>query len=134
MSSKDDSIRLKMAKAKGLLAEADTLMQHKFYITVINRLYYSCFHAVKALLLTKDLVPKTHSGVITMLHKHFVQDNSFDAAHASFFSQLMQERIEDDYSDFMIIEESEVTEFLAPAKAFINYIEELLKNYLTKEY
>ncbi|HEY4151042.1 MAG TPA: HEPN domain-containing protein [Chitinophagaceae bacterium] len=130
MSNKDASIQLKMAKARSLLAEADVLMEHKFYITVINRLYYSCFHATKALLLTKDLIPKTHSGVITILHKHFVQDGLFDFDQASFFSRLMQERIEDDYNDFMILDEAEAKEFIAPSKAYIDYIGQLLKEYL----
>ena len=99
MSSKSDSIQLKLAKAKSLFAEVEVLMKHHFYITAINRLYYSCFHATKALLLTKDLIPKTHSGVISNLHQHFVQGGTFDFEHASFFSRLMQERIEDDYND-----------------------------------
>jgi len=63
MSNKNASIQLKLAKARSLLAEVDVLMQHQFFITAVNRLYYSCFHATKALLLTKDMVPKTHSGV-----------------------------------------------------------------------
>ena len=45
------SIQLKLRKAKALLSEADILFQNKFYSTVINRLYYSCFHATKAILL-----------------------------------------------------------------------------------
>lgn len=98
MNNKDASIRLKLAKSKLLLAEADVLLAHKYYVTLISRLYYSCFHATKALLLTKDFIPKTHSGTVTMLHKHFVQNGYFDFNHASFFSRLMQERIEDDYS------------------------------------
>jgi len=106
MSNKDASIQLKLAKAKNLLAEVDVLMQHQFYITAINRLYYSCFHATKALLLTRDLVPKTHSGVVAMLHQHFVQAGLFDFEQASFFSRLMQERIEDDYNDVIIIDEA----------------------------
>jgi len=69
MSNKNASIQLKIAKAKSLLAEVDVLMQHHFYITAINRLYYSCFHATKALLLIKNLVPRTHSGVVSNLHQ-----------------------------------------------------------------
>ena len=65
-----------------------------------------CFHATKALLLTRDLVPKTHSGVVAMLHQHFVQAGLFDFEQASFFSRLMQERIEDDYNDVIIIDEA----------------------------
>jgi uncharacterized protein (UPF0332 family) len=128
MSNKQASIQLKLAKARKLLEEVEVLMQHRFYITAINRLYYSCFHATKALLLTKDLVPKTHSGVISTLHQHFVQDGLFDFEQASFFSRLMQERIEDDYSDFMVLEEAEVKEFIEPSRAYIAYIEQLIEN------
>jgi len=125
MSNKDASIKLKLAKARSLLAEVDVLMQFKLYNTAINRLYYSCFHATKALLLTKDLVPKTHSGVVSNLHQHFVQDGSFDFEQASFFSRLMQERIEDDYNDDMIVDEMRAREFIEPAKAYISYVGKL---------
>ena len=70
--NREQAIKLKLQKANALLGEAEVLMQNKFYATVINRLYYGCFHATKALLLTKDLTPKTHSGVINLLHPHFV--------------------------------------------------------------
>ena len=72
------AIALKLQKAHSLLNEAEVLMENKFYATVINRLYYACFHASKELLLTKDLTPKTHSSVISMLHQHFVQPGLFD--------------------------------------------------------
>jgi uncharacterized protein (UPF0332 family) len=78
MSSRHESIKLKLAKAKKLLAEVNVLMSHQFYATAINRAYYSCFHATKALLLTQGLIPKTHSGVVSMLHEHFVKKGLFD--------------------------------------------------------
>ncbi|HEX9510680.1 MAG TPA: HEPN domain-containing protein [Puia sp.] len=131
MNDKQTSIKLKLAKARFLMAEVNILMQHHFYITAINRLYYSCFHATKALLLTKDLTPKTHSGVVSMLHQHFVQIDSFDSEQASFFSRLMQERIEDDYSDFTTVDEAAVKEFIEPARKYIAYIEQLIKNSLS---
>ena len=110
-----------------MLGEAEVLMQNKFYATVINRLYYGCFHATKALLLTKDLTPKTHSGVINLLHLHFVQPGLFDMEQASFYSRLLQERMEEDYSDF-IIEDAETTEgFIIPAKDYVSYVEGLIK-------
>jgi uncharacterized protein (UPF0332 family) len=109
------------------MAEVNVQIEHHFYTTAINRLYYSCFHATKALLLTKDLVPKTHSGVVSSLHQHFVLENLFDKAHAAFFSKLMQERIDDDYSDFMLVEYDEIKEFVTPAKQYVEYIEQLIK-------
>jgi uncharacterized protein (UPF0332 family) len=129
MSPKDASIQLKLAKAKNLLAEVDVLVHHKFYMTAINRLYYGCFHVTKALLLTKDLIPKTHSGTVSMLHQYFVQEGAFDFDQASFFSRLMQERIEDDYNDLLKIEEVEVMEFVGPAKEYVLYVEGLIRKW-----
>lgn len=128
MSDKQAAIDLKMLKAKSMLAEVDALMQLTFYATAVNRLYYACYHATKALLLNKDVVPKTHSGVVKMLHLHFVQEGNFDSTHAAFFSRLMQQRIEEDYGDFLVIKESDIAEFVEPAKAYVAYIEILLKN------
>jgi uncharacterized protein (UPF0332 family) len=122
MTEQEQAIMLKMEKSKALLSEVEIQLQHRFYITAINRLYYSCFHATKALLLTKDLTPKTHSGVVSMLHQHFVSEGLFDQSHAAFFSRLMQERIDDDYGDFMTVTLEEVNEFVGPAREYIEYI------------
>ena len=126
-SEQREVIQLKLKKAKGLLNESDILFQNRFYATVINRLYYSCFHATKALLVTKNIFPKTHSGVIHQLHLHFVQPGYFDTAHASFFSRLMQERIEDDYTDEIIEDEEDTRSFIEPARQYVAYIEMLLE-------
>ena len=120
------AIVLKLQKAHSLLNEAEVLMENKFYATVINRLYYACFHASKALLLTKDLTPKTHSGVISMLHQHFVQPGLFDVQQASFYSRLMQQRIEEDYNDEIMEDAETAGEFIEPAKAYIVYIVSLM--------
>jgi len=123
-------MQLKLSKAKKLLSEVDKLMEFGFYDTVVNRLYYACFHATRALLMTKDLLPKTHSGVLSSLHQHFVQTVEFDHNRAAFFSRLMQERNEDDYNDFIILDEARVREFIEPAKEYVAYVEGLVSKYL----
>ncbi len=126
MSIREESIKQKLQKAKTLLAETDVLMEHKFYNTVINRLYYACFYATKALLLTKDLTLKTHSGVATALNQHFVLTNSFNKTHSAFFNKLMQERMDDDYSDFIVSDEKDVRIFIQPSKEYVTYVETLI--------
>lgn len=119
-----------MKKSLVLLAEVDIQLKHHFYSTAINRLYYSCYHITKALLLIKDLIPKTHSGVIVMLNQHFVLQKQFKSEQAAFFSKLMHERIDDDYSDFLVIDFEEIKEFIEPAKEYIKYVEEIISAYL----
>jgi uncharacterized protein len=123
---RQQAIELKLRKSRSMLSEASVLFENKFYATVINRLYYSCFHATKALLLTKDLVPKTHSGVVTLLHQHFVQPGKFDFDQASFYSRLMQLRIEEDYSDDISEDEKVTGELVGLAEYYITYIQKLI--------
>ena len=85
MSRRNEAIKIKMQKAEAFMSEIDALFQIKFYNTLINRLYYSCFHATKALMLTKDLVSKTHSGIVSILNEKFVLENTFDKGTCSFF-------------------------------------------------
>ena len=82
MTDKELAIKLKIDKAKVLMNEVEILIENNFYNTAVSRLYYSCFHVTRALLLTKELTPKTHSGVISMLHEHFVSEGNFDEKHA----------------------------------------------------
>ncbi|TDH26411.1 HEPN domain-containing protein [Segetibacter sp. 3557_3] len=131
MNRKAEAIELKLTKAKSLLSEIDGLMNMRFYTTAISRLYYSCYHATRALLLTIDLVPKTHKGVSKMLHEHFVNKDLFNIDHAAFYNNLMHERIDDDYNDHMISDENEVIAFIDPTKAYVAYIETLIHAYLS---
>jgi uncharacterized protein (UPF0332 family) len=128
MTEKELAIKLKTDKAKALMNEVHILIENKFYNTAVSRLYYSCYHATKALLLTADLTPKTHSGVISSLHKHFVSAGKFEEKHAAFFARLMQERIEDDYNDFIIEGLEEIEPYIQPAKEYLDYIILLIQN------
>ncbi len=132
MSRRDEAIKIKMKKAAALMKEVDVLFENEFYDTLINRLYYSCFHATKALLLTKDLVSKTHSGTVSILNQRFVKENTFDIRHAAFFKSLMNERVQSDYDDFIITDESQVNEFIQPAKEYLEYVSQLIKKYLNE--
>jgi len=131
MSRKQEAIKLKLEKSESMMmAEVTTLLQNKFYGTAINRLYYSCYHVTKALLLTKELVSKTHSGVGNLLREHFVQKDLFDTTQASYFSKLMDKRMESDYDDTLITDETVVQTLLEPAKAYVEYVTKKVEEYL----
>jgi uncharacterized protein (UPF0332 family) len=132
MTIREQAIQLKIEKAKEMMGEVDFLIEKKYFNTAINRLYYSCFHATKALLLTMDLTPKTHKGVVTLLHKQFVNENLFDKDKATFFSQLMEERNEDDYGDFLIISYEDIEPFIIPGKEYLNYTVSLINSIQNK--
>ncbi len=129
MSKRIEAIRARMKKSVEFMKEADVLLQHKLYYGFINRLYYSCFHATKAFLLTRDLVSKTHSGTVSLLNEKFVKENTFDAPQAAFFQQLMNERVQSDYDEFIILDEEYVIKFIEPSKKYVAYVFELTEKY-----
>ncbi|MEO8112472.1 MAG: HEPN domain-containing protein [Ginsengibacter sp.] len=129
MSKRSEAIRARIKKSAEFMREANILLQNRLYYGFINRLYYSCFHVTKALLLTRDLVSKTHSGTVTLLNQKFVRENVFDAAQAAFFQELMNERIQSDYDEFMIFDEDSVTKFIEPSKLYVDYVIQIIEKY-----
>jgi uncharacterized protein (UPF0332 family) len=127
---KNSAILLKLRKARVIFNEASVLMENKFYATVINRLYYSCYHALKALLLTKDIISKTDSGTAGMLYQHFVQPGFFDMSYAAFYNHLLQQRMEEEYSDFVTENKEIAGEMIEPARSYLQYVETLIDDYL----
>ena len=61
-----------------------------------------------------------------MLHENFISPGLFDLQHASSFSELMQKRIKEDYDDEKLINETDVIDFIEPAKRYIAYTEKLI--------
>jgi uncharacterized protein (UPF0332 family) len=102
------------------------LLQNNLYNGAVNRMYYACFHATLALLLTKDSTPKTHKGAATELHKHFVLEGNFNKKYAGFYSDLMQQRTDSEYGDFSIITKEKAEQLMHSSKEYMDYITSLL--------
>jgi uncharacterized protein (UPF0332 family) len=71
-------INYRLERAKEAIKEAEILLEKGHTNTFVNRLYYACFYAVSALLLTKGLSSAKHSGVRSLFHKHFVKSDVVD--------------------------------------------------------
>ncbi len=126
MNKKEAYIQLKLARARSLLNEVPVLLEHQFYNTIINRIYYACFYATQALLTIKDIFPKTHTGIGTQLRQHFVKPGLFDETKAAFFSNLMRERAEYDYGEALLTDALFVSARIETAFAYVAYVETLI--------
>ena len=126
MSRKEAAIQLKLEHARTALAEAKLLLEGSFYDGAVNRMYYACYYATLALLLTKELTPKTHKGTKSELNKHFVLDGTFDKKQAQFYSNLLEERLTSDYNSFVPMTKEKAEQLLSSAQEYINYIISLL--------
>jgi uncharacterized protein (UPF0332 family) len=67
--------------------------------SIVNRLYYACFYAVSAVLVSRGYRTTTHNGVRALFSRHFVQTGDFDASFGRFFSHLFDTRLKGDYDN-----------------------------------
>ena len=68
-------VNYRFKRAHESLEEAKILLEQGHANTFVNRLYYACFYAVSALLLTKGLFSARHSGIRSFFHQNFVKTN-----------------------------------------------------------
>ncbi len=125
-SEKAHYIALKLNRAKRTFGEAELLINNKMWNAAVNRMYYACFYAVNALLFSKDIKARKHSGVIQMFGLHFVNTGVISREMNTFYSTLFDMRQSGDYNDTIDFEEKEVVSLLTPGRQFIDYIGQIL--------
>lgn len=65
--------------------------------TVINRLYYACFHAAQAALYSRGYNPRSHGRVGTLLGRELVQSGDVPRELGRFFNDMQTYRHRVDY-------------------------------------
>jgi len=68
-------VNIRLQQAKETYAEVSTQIEHGFWRTAVNRLYYACYYATTALMIKNGHQAHTHSGLIGLLGIHFVKTN-----------------------------------------------------------
>lgn len=92
-------IDYRMERADEALAEAELLLEHGHARTAVNRLYYACFYAVSALLLTEGHSAPKHSRVRALFDQHWIKAGRLPRDAGKLFRKLFEERQRSDYSD-----------------------------------
>jgi uncharacterized protein (UPF0332 family) len=114
-----------LKKAEHKLVSARTEFDEKLYEEAVGAAYYAMFHAAKAVLLSKDISPKTHKGVITELGREFI--DSFESGAIASVSWGLERRIKADYDVLFEPDKSEALEAISKAEAFIKEAKRVLK-------
>jgi len=121
-------IKYRYLRALETCEEAIILARENHWNTTANRLYYTCFYAVSALLLKKGFSISTHNGVKTEFHKSFVKSGIIPKQLGRTYSRLFNLRQEGDYMDFKRLEKEDIDPFFQEAKEFIAFITTLINS------
>lgn len=98
--SKREVIVYRLARARETFDDAVLLAENEKWNSAINRLYYSAYYAVTALLLHADLKPTTHNGAKSVFSEHFIKSGIISKDLGRLYSQLFTWRQKGDYDDF----------------------------------
>ena len=123
---RDTVISLEIAKAFTTQEEVDLLVEKGYWNAAANRLYYSVFHAVSALLIHDGIRIKSHKGAGVMLNQHYIQTNKISPELGKLYRRLELMREESDYNCFYNTSPEELKKELEPARELIDTIAKMV--------
>jgi uncharacterized protein (UPF0332 family) len=124
--NREDLIKYRLEKSGITFKEANALYHLGYWNGAANRLYYSCFYAVIALLAKDDIAAHTHHGVRTEFFRNYIKTGLLGKKYSEFYSNLMGKCQESDYADFQEYSEEDVLPFISKAKEFLESIRSLI--------
>ena len=124
---KAEIIRL-LEKAHDCLESAELNLDNGFFDTAVNRSYYGIFDAVTALLLSKEIAVKSHSGSIQQFALHFVKTGCFQSEMQESIIYCFQKRQTGDYDLYTDVSSEDAIECLSRARNFVSRAEQWLNN------
>lgn len=122
-ASKEDLIKYRLLRARDTYEDAQILADRQKWNSTINRLYYSAYYAVMALLLFSELKPATHNGAKSNFTEYFIKTERIPKEFGKIYSQLFTWRQKGDYDDLFDFDEEKVIPYFEPVKRLIDLIE-----------
>ncbi|MBN1185512.1 MAG: HEPN domain-containing protein [Bacteroidales bacterium] len=118
--SQEDYIQYRLDRSEEIFQDAKLLADNKRWRSCINRLYYSSFHLISALLFQNGITPKSHDGLKTKFLQYYIKTGKIDIEYGKLYSRLIDWRQESDYAVYVDFTEEDVI-------PLINKVEELNK-------
>jgi uncharacterized protein (UPF0332 family) len=124
--TKDEYIKYRLTKAFESFEDAKILAKNERWNACVNRLYYSLFYAVIALLLNNGNEVKTHDGARNQFNLFFVKEGKITKESGKLFSKLFDWRQKGDYGDLYDFAGEQVVPLIEPVENFLKNIKELI--------
>lgn len=94
--------------------------------SIVNRSYYAVFYAALALLVTVDVEPSKHSGVLAKFDELFVRQGIFPKEMSRIIHHAFDMRQAGDYQKSKVITAENATNVFNSATEFVKSVQEKL--------
>ena len=126
-SYKKDLVRYRLELAQEMLRDARLLQDNGgSSVSIVNRAYYSVFYAALALLVTADVEPNKHAGVLAKFDELFVRQGIFPKEMSRILHHAFDMRQAGDYQKSKVITEEQALDVLTSADEFVKTIQKKL--------
>ena len=123
-------VNYRIESAHRTFKAAKVLAENGFWNSTVNRLYYSVFYAVNALLVMNEIKTKTHSSSKSQFSLHFIKTGKFDKRFGNLLSELFDWRQKGDYDNIFEYDSDSVLPLFDLVEEMIEEIEKEIRNSL----
>ena len=124
----DPVIQAELGLSKEFLNDAKFLFDKDSLRSASSRMYYSVFHAARAILFKHGFQPKTHKGTFSIFGKEIIGNKLISSEHAKVLSRAYSLREQADYQPLASIEKKELNDLIKQAEKFLKDTEDFLQN------
>jgi uncharacterized protein (UPF0332 family) len=121
---KQEYVDYRIKSAFQTFEAARVLADNGFWNSTVNRLYYSAFYAVNALLVLNDIQAKSHSSTKNQFAQHFIKTGIFDKKYGRLLSELFDWRQKGDYMNVFDYGQESVLPLFDQVKEMLELIQE----------
>ncbi len=127
MTEDGNELSANMARAKTNLQAAKDLLEKDYFDIAAARTCYAAFYAASALLLRQGIDTNKHSGVIALIHQHFVKTGKLDKEQGRDLNWLFEIRGVGDYGVSVHVSSGEAHLAVQVAEKFLKSTKLLLR-------
>ena len=126
IGTRQDLVLYRLETAKNDLKSARALFAMEDYRGANNRAYYSCFHAIDAVLAKEPVAFKKHKDTLSYFNKNYVHTEIFPRDIGRKISRLEIIRHKSDYDTFYIASKEDAAEQVSVAEEVIESVRKFL--------
>lgn len=123
---KKDLIQYRLERANESLDAARLLYENKMLVPAMNRVYYSMFYSIQALLILNETTFSKHGQVKGFFNREYIKKGIFPISFGKLFNTVFEYRQKYDYVDLILPDKKVVSDYIAEASTFISSITEYI--------
>lgn len=123
---RQELVHLYLDKAHQTVEECEIAVAAESWGMAANRMYFSLFHAVNALLVNDGIPVGSHRGVKALFGQHYVLTGKFSSENSKLLAQMETLRDKADYNIMFVATREQVAPHINDVKNFIKDIKEYI--------